>query len=161
MTFMDAARFAIACLATDHPERAADAEIFFSNLAFSNSRALGGSTVSHSPGETFESGFASLLRQAAHGQLNQPLSAIVERGTPIARIRAGDIEASFAFTPAIDAPTWGAADNLHGDLAAHEAWAVDAYAPAQRFRTAKNLVAIFEDDLIRALAKLVAGENAA
>src|SRR5689334_10900765 len=40
MTYLDAARFLIACAATDHPERAADAEFVFSNLVRSEEMGI-------------------------------------------------------------------------------------------------------------------------
>lgn len=170
MTFLDAARFLIACAASDHPERAADAEFVFSNMVLSDSGMYG--TVLHldeKNAPTLDVALARLLEAIADGSIDaaqQTLDAasdlsiqrspimwlIVRRGSVGATLRIADGHYNYqhpTLAAIIAAPDYPSQKPLL------EALERETY----RFRSGKNLTAELDGVLLRAVAKLIAGRE--
>ncbi|KPH80562.1 hypothetical protein AE618_12395 [Bosea vaviloviae] len=161
MTFLDAARFLIACAATDHPEQAADAEYQFSNAVFSH--GLDGTSfhLDATIAPTLDIGLARLLGAIADGTIDEAhhakgspfapmLSLLVFRGGVNANIRVQGSEYHFShptLSAVVSAPDYLSQKPLS------EAYERETY----RFRNGKNLIAELNATLLRAVANLIAG----
>ncbi|WLC19330.1 hypothetical protein [Bradyrhizobium diazoefficiens] len=161
MTFLDAARFLIACAATDHPEQAADAELQFSNAVWSDGEVYetsdGGvqETTFHldaTSAPTLDVALAKVLEGIADGIVTlQREALIVYRGAVSAQLRTH--EALYRFQH----PTIAALVVAEGEALERLMDAVDHQ--TRRFRTGKNLIAQLEGALLRAVAYLIAGKK--
>ena len=179
MTFLDAARFAIACFATDHPEQAADAEFVFSNTVFSGAMPYGaedqGFALDREAAPTLDLGLAALLAAIADGAIDRAArrTAEVEAAESNSRhlivippqievdLSRGGVSAAIsvqgsrwiyhhpALVAVTEAPDYLAQKPL---LAAYER-------ETHRFRTGKDLRAKMDGKLLRGLASTVAGGN--
>ena len=76
MTYLDAAHFLIACAATDHPERAADAEFVFSNLVHSGEAIADGDfPLAKDRAPTLDLALAMTLKELGTGNIDAVASA--------------------------------------------------------------------------------------
>lgn len=176
MTWLDAARFLIACAATDHPERAADAEFVFSNLLHSGDGiADEGFPITKDEAPTLDLALAKTLEGLGSGKIDAIASVRWKEQHP-------EVPNVFPTKVWLILPRGGAAANLrvlygsyqfhHPSLAAVIESVNRGGYPAQkiaqeaferethRFRTGKNLTAEFDGELLRAVAKLIAGIEA-
>lgn len=159
MSYLDGSRFLIACLATDHPERAADAEQTFSNIIDDD-------------GRTLDIAVAQLLEGLASGEVDAehdrgphphivslpPICwVIVRRGGLSADFRRNDERIVFWHREM--QRSLKAIKDL--DPAAREAGLLNWNAEASRFRTAKNLTAEFGLSILRPFADLIDGKEQA
>lgn len=172
MTFLDAARFLIACAATDHPERAADAELVFSNFVRRGGLTDKDFPLSPSEAPTLDVALAMTLEAINNGTIDAIASGRWNDEHPnLPRL-------AFIFDVGLKLPRDGSATSLrvlrgeyyyyHPALAAFvssiETHSAEARKVAEeaferetyRFRTAKNLVSELHLDLLRAVADLIA-----
>lgn len=175
MTFLDAARFLIACAATDHPERAADAEFVFSNLVRSGDMGTDADfPMTKEEAPTLDLALAKTLEALGTGKIDAVASERWKKQFP----EGPHIPAAFVW---LILPRSGAAAELrvldgryhyhHPSLAAVIGSLDGGGYPVQkvaqeaferethRFRTGKNLTAEFNGELLRAVAKRIAGEG--
>ncbi|KFB08847.1 hypothetical protein EL18_03101 [Nitratireductor basaltis] len=173
MTFLDAARFLIACAATDHPERAADAEFVFSNLVHSGERGMDADfPLTKEEAPTLDLALAKTLEWLGTGKIDAVASArwkekfpegphfpsafvwlILPRSGAAAQLRVLDGRHSFHH-PSLAAVM----DSVSGGEPAARNVAEEAFErETRRFRTGKNLTAEFDSKLLRAVANLIAG----
>lgn len=175
MDFIDAARLIIACAATDHPEKCADAEFAFSNTQRTEALSFAASAEFEHKGDTLDQCLAHVLasiadgtidglqrkqdeeRAAAHGSAHVVLTpAVIQfdvfRSGVSASINIMGARASFQHPTAADmiaAPHYDQMQILA------KAWQRDTL----RFRTGKNLHASIDGSLLRRLARAVAGHD--
>lgn len=170
MTYLDAARFLIACAATDHPERAADAEFQFSNAVFSPSGMQGEFPLDAKNAPTLDVALAKVLEAIADGTIDAAqLDADKARSAdPLIRtpaimwliVRRGGVSASLRVRdgtyhyqhPTLVAVT--AAKDYQAQKPLIEAFDRETH----RFRSGKNLTAELDSRLLRAVANLIAGK---
>lgn len=159
MTFLDAARFLIACAATDHPKRAADAEAVFSSTL---------SETGKQSSAPLDTALAATLASIADGSLDAAekaraeaaglshwvvmLSLDVFRSGVSAVLHAGESKVTYRHPAAIDML---AAENHETMLALSRAWERET----ERFTNGKNLHASLDAPLLRAIAHAVAGNE--
>lgn len=164
MTYLDAARFLIACGATDHPERAVEAEAAFSGaLLFENN--LLPRLFDVEKGARFDDVLASLLQLIAEGEIDRRnAEQYRERGftiAPVLDVRIGRGGGS-AYIRALEAtlsffhPTMILAMKSADYFEAKPYWA-GWETDTLRFRTGKNLSAEFDGRILRPIANLIAG----
>lgn len=167
MTFLDAARFLIATAATDHPERAVDAEDVFSNLVLVTG---GNSGDPFSIGaDTLDQALAQALAHLSSGKVREHYDAefeaktgvraratfvhlFVQRSGAVASLRMGDSTYTF-YHPALKAlvePSDSAERQVRNEAFERE---------TKRFRTAKNIVAEYQLGLLEAVAALIEGNQ--
>ncbi|WP_156415184.1 hypothetical protein [Sphingobium baderi] len=176
MTYLDAARLLIACAATDHPERAVDAEYVFSNLVRHSEAGIDGDfPLPAVEAATLDLGLAMTLEAIGNGSVDAIAKKRWEAEHPESHIRApafcwlrlhrshtsADIRVLAGryiyHHPALKALT-DSIDN--GTLHEVRDFATDALdRETYRFRTGKNLAAEFEEKLLNDVAKLIAGEE--
>ncbi len=174
MTYLDAARFLIACAATDHPERAADAEFVFSNLVRGDAiRTDPDFTAPKEKAPTLDIALGGALAGLGNGGIDAKASErwrkefpegphvpivhvelAVRRSSAGANLRILDGEYLYNH-PAARAMF----DSVGGggypvQKVAGEAYERETY----RFATGKNLIAVLKTPLLRAVAQLVAGK---
>lgn len=168
MTYLDAARFLIACAATDHPERAVDAEFVFSNLMRADSMGTDDSfPLPKAEFPTLDTALAEVLRAMGNGEVTKVANERWEHPTPapqhcwlrVNRSGAGaDLRLldgrSIYHHPALVAVT----DSVReaGGSAAMKVAASAFERETHRFRTGKNLTAELEGSLLQSVAKLIA-----
>lgn len=178
MSFQDAARFLIACAATDHPERAVEAEFAFSNLVLAEDGSVEGEAFQLSPmlAPKLDQGLAQTLIaiaddtayaafRAEHAEraarlgpavfettLPRSISLMVRRGSLSARLRVLDTEYAYQHPTVAEVV---AASNYDAQLPLLEALDREM----RRFRNGKNILAELDADLLRAVAYLVAGKR--
>lgn len=168
MTFLDAARFLIACLATDRPEQAADAEYVNSNLVLAHGGQANDPFLIDDV-KTLDEAFALALEHLAHGKMRShydakwkeehPIAPIgathvwlhLQREGGVATLRFGDSNYSF-YHPALKALTEPATSEER--KLRNEAYERELH----RFRTGKNITAEFKLDLLEAVGTLIAGD---
>lgn len=175
MTYLDAARFLIAAAATDHPEQASDAEFVFSNLVRSSDDGMDGDfPMPKQDAPTLDMALAKTLEALGNGSIDAIALARWKENHPeiYSRVPAP----AFVW---LHVPRGGGAASLrlldgryhyeHPSLRAVVQSAKIGGSPAQklaaeaferethRFRTAKNLTAELKGELLRAVAKLIAG----
>ncbi|MDR2312617.1 MAG: hypothetical protein LBE54_16725 [Brucellaceae bacterium] len=171
MTFLDAARFLVACAATDHPERAVDAENFFSNLRLTgNNQQDPNFHLDDKQHETLDAALAKVLEELADGRLLDIARKEKEAqfpGVPVppsffvwlilhrggsAYIRVQN--SNYVFQHPLLAHTANTSDfsNLRDVNKIFEE-------ETHRFRTGKNLSAELELPLLQAVADLIAGKS--
>ena len=173
MTYLDAARFLIACAATDHPERAADAEYVFSNYVnSSNGFADSEFPISAEVAPTLDVALAKALEGLGDGSIDSISAKLQKETAP----NAPFILPSIAW---LVVPRNGGTIELrvlsdrhhfeHPALAGcvgsieKGGYPVQKVAEAAleretyRFRTGKNLTAEFDSTLLRTVARLIAG----
>lgn len=180
MSFLDAARFLIACAATDHPERAADAEFVFSNFVWdSESVPVPEFQMTKDTTPTLDTALAKALELLADGTLDTLAKArsqrdqeeyagfsmpilppimwlILRRNGGGAELRVMDGRYWYRH-PALAALS-RAFDEDGGGPPAQKV-AIQAFErETHRFQTGKNLVAEFQLPVLRAVADLVAGK---
>lgn len=175
MSYLDAARFLIACAATDHPERAADAEFVFSNLVRTDD--MGSDTdfpMTKDEAPTLDLALAKLLEDIGSGRIDAVASARWDKRFPahpeidaaffwliLRRSGAGAelrvLDGRYAYQhPALAAVVKTFSD---GDGHVAQKIAQDAFArETHRFHTGKNLTAELDGGLLRAVANLIAGK---
>lgn len=170
MTYLDAARFLIACAATDHPERAADAENFFSNLVLTkNAWSDPDFNLDQEQHATLDAALAKVLEELADGRLLNiaiqekkakfpgipvPPSFnvwLIIRRSGVATIRVQSGQYDFHH-PAL------AYMVNSGDLRALRHVNNTLEEETYRFHTGKNLSAELELPLLQAVADLIAGK---
>ena len=171
MTFLDAARFLIACAATDHPERAADAEFVFSNLLRHGDVGSDADfPMAKEDFPTLETALAKTLEQLADGTIDAVASArwkeqfpdgphmphafvwLIVRRSGQAELRVLDGRYQYHH-PALVAVV-GSIESGGYPVQKVAEEALDR--ETHRFRTGKNLTAELQGDLLRAVAKLIA-----
>lgn len=172
MTFLDAARFLVACAATDHPEQAADAEFQFSNMVWSNDGVYGTKfqlTAETAP--TLDAALARVLEAIADGSIGAAqlaedrkrdpqfgtrippiFSLIVFRGAVSARLRVLDGNYMFQH-PTLAAIV--AAKDYQVQKPLTQAFERETH----RFRSGKNLMAELDASLLRAVADLISNKG--
>lgn len=169
MTPTDAARFAIACLSADHPERAVDAEAVYSGMVLSDVLVRPDFPIEYDPNATFDGFVAHLLTIVARGDVDalqrrnveaktppgKPLIVIapdvsitVFRSSVSAVVRVAGVEWTFRH-PLLDAMI-GSSDYLES-RDRERVFEQETL----RFRTGKNIVASFNGATVRQLAHLV------
>jgi hypothetical protein len=181
MTFLDAARFLIACAATDHPKRVVEAEAFFSAYVLKGAHAPE-NAFTLPDGISMDEAFASVLEVLASGKLDA--DALAEA---TARAEADGHKHVFALRPspelnvdrsggAAEVAVFGAShrftfwhssmialiesvDALEGVDRANDLTS-QVEQQALRFRTGKNLSARLDSPLLRAVASAVGGKIA-
>ena len=165
MTFLDGARFLIACAATDHPERAADAESAFSALINAGREiSFGKGKGDHEgDGTLLDASLAEVLSSIADGSLDAalrqrgfkyvvetPLQLSLFRSAAACNLEAGGAILRFAH------PTM--ADMMANQPSTPDDPRMQAYEQETlRFRTGKNLSAELNSDLLRAVAHAISG----
>lgn len=175
MSYLDAARFLIACAATDHPERAADAEFVFSNFVRDGDMGTDADfPMTKDEAPTLDLALAKLLEGLGTGKINAVAEArwkekfpdgpnvnsafvwlIVPRSGAAAELRVLDGRYHYHH-PSLHAVK-ETIRNKEGRAAlkvAEEAFSRETH----RFRTAKNLRAEITGGLMRAVANLIAGK---
>lgn len=180
MSFLDAARFLIACAATDHPERAVDAEYTFSNFVWGDAGTLFPDfPISKAATPTLDTALAKALELLADGTLdvlaNESLELqkekfagftmpvlppviwlILRRNGAAAELRVMDGRYQYRH-PALAALTRSFDEDGGGRPA--QKVAVEAFErETHRFRTGKNLTAELDLQVLRAVADLIAGK---
>lgn len=178
MSYLDAARFLIACAATDHPERAVDAEYVFSNLVQHLDMVRDPDfplPIETAP--TLDVALSLMLQAVGNGQVDQvastrwrekhphsiapPLALIwlrINRGHANAELRL--LEGRYIFQhPALKALTDSMASGTFDEVrtVATEALTRETH----RFQTGKNLTAELDGTLLRAVASLISGSGSA
>jgi hypothetical protein len=173
MTWLDAARFLVACAATDHPERAADAEFVFSNLVRRDDMVIDDDfpmTKAEMP--TLDLALAGLLEALGTGKIDAIASArwksqfpdgphmpmahiwlVLPRSGAPATLRVLDGRYHY------DHPSLAAVIEAANDGGGYPAQKVASAAferEIHRFQTGKNLTAEFDASTLRAVAKLIA-----
>lgn len=175
MTYLDAARLLIACAATDHPERAVDAEYEFSNTLLHLDRGDTTHFLDAHSAPTLDKALASVLEGFANGAIddaerdrrnelmpgadtfNIPVMPvvwlIVHRSGVQAQLRVRDETFHYAHRALI------AIGNAQpgNDLTER---ARDYEHATTRFRGGKNLRAELDSGLLRAVANLIGGAPA-
>ncbi|KAA9014074.1 hypothetical protein F4U94_14665 [Sphingobium limneticum] len=173
MTYLDAARFLIACAATDHPERTADAEYAFSNITLSDDNQWCEAfhiTAENAP--TLDLALAKLLEGIATGEIDAIQQGKNEERRPGSALRIppffglilrrSHVSASLRIMEGyyhFQHPTL-AAIVAAPDYLAQKPLMEELERDTYRFRTGKNLVAELEEKLLRAVAHLIAGKGA-
>lgn len=174
-TFLDGARFLIACAATDHPKRAVDAESVFSNTLFeSGTERLSRSETTFVRPEdaepTLDLALAKVLSAIADGSLDQSekdraqaeghtfrldtmLSLDVFRSGVSVVLRAGSTDLNYGHPAKLQMVAAKHSDTM---LALAEAWERET----ERFRSGKNLHATLDAPLLRAVAYAIGGTPA-
>ncbi|AOG00234.1 hypothetical protein BSY18_632 [Blastomonas sp. RAC04] len=161
MNYVDAARFLIACAATDHPERAAECELAFSNTVFSS-----GFTTQDDPlplsaeaAPSLDIALAKMLEASATGvfhaegaMLHPIMRLTVQRGGVQAKLKTPSGEYIYCH-PALEAVV------RQPDAQAQKPWLEKLEAETRIFRTGKNLVAEFDSATLRKVAELIAGKT--
>lgn len=162
MTFLDGARFLISCAATDHPEKAVDAEHVFSSFRLMNTgvRDLGFDMSA----KTLDLALAGTLEALAVGRIRDLASAkstsayvpapcfvglrVVRSGSAQIRVLDGMYNFSHPATVALlqSMDMSRAATKLAEDAIERETF---------RFRTAKNITAELNTSLLVAVAECV------
>lgn len=164
MTFLDASRFLIACAATDHPERAADAEATFSTLVNNARESSSGRGKEHDGDRSLlEDSLTTLLGSIADGSFDAalrkrgfkfaveaPLQLNLFRGAAACNLEAGGIILRFAHPAMVDLMTNRPTSPDDPRVLAYEQEML-------RFRTGKNLSAELNGDLLRAVAYAISG----
>lgn len=175
MSYLDAARFLIACAATDRPEQAADAEYVFSNLVRHSDIGTDADFPMNVPAaQTLDQALAMALQAIGEGKVDEVATArwrekfpepeipvstnmwlMVHRSHVSADLRLLDGRYIYHH-PALKALTdsMGNGTSPEVNKVATEALSRETH----RFRTGKNLRAEFDASLLRAVAKLVAGD---
>ncbi|MBB6192905.1 hypothetical protein FHS51_003159 [Sphingobium wenxiniae] len=174
MTYLDAARMLIACAATDHPERAVDAEYVFSNLVRHSDMGTDADFPMTVPdAQTLDHVLAMALQAIGEGKVEEVATArwrtkfpqpeipvsinmwlMVHRSHVSADLRLLDGRYIYHH-PALKALTDSTAN---GTLSEVYKVATDALSrETHRFRTGKNLRAEFDAPLLRTVANLIAG----
>lgn len=177
MTFLDAARFLVACAATDHPEQVVDAEGVFSNLVYSchdgsdDVLALcdeGAITLDAALSKALRGLSDGTLEAAAHARRTQlhpdfpafvpllPTSLVVQRGTASARLRV--FGSQYVFQHPATVSLMNVVDS--GSREARQVAEAALERETIRFRTGKNLTAELDGTLLRSIADLVGGGRA-
>lgn len=174
MTFLDAARFLIACAATDHPERAVDAEHEFSR--FENADGVFADEAARLTEKYLDEALAKVMEWLCDGTLVRARTAKWAKDHPAFSEQCpvpviADLTVSRGGTawfningaqtafhhPALIATVGSIKDGGYPvQKVAQEAFERETY----RFRTGKNLTARLDTDLIRAVADLIAGKAA-
>lgn len=122
MTYLDAARFTIACLATDHPERAAVAEQFFSSFVYdpdiSMIRQPEAFTLPVVRGITFDAALARLLEEVASGHVRPSHGFFlnVERSGASSSIEENGNHFAFVNPAGLIEPPFKSAKNIRATL---------------------------------------------
>ncbi|MBO1038188.1 hypothetical protein [Brucella pituitosa] len=171
MTYLDAARFLIACAATDHPEQAAEAELFFSNLELAgNDRSDPNFPLDNDAHRTLDLALAAFLEEISTPRLrdieikqhqekypNVPVIApligwltIWRRGVAALRVQMGH----YSFQH----PELARMVNTQ-DISAFRTVDPIIEKDSYPFRTGKNLSAELELPLLQAVSDLIAGNN--
>lgn len=165
MTFLDASRFLIACAATDHPERAADAESTFSALVNNARETTGGKGRGDREGDgsLLEESVTTLLSSIADGSFDlalrkrgfkfaveAPLQLSLFRGAAACNLEAGGVILRFAHPAMVDLMVNRPTSPEDPRVLAYEQEML-------RFRTGKNLSAELNGDLLRAVASAISG----
>lgn len=177
MTYLDAARFLIACAATDHPEQAVDAEYVFSGLVrVEDFIADSDFPLPAKKFPTLDAALAEVLRCIGEGEADTVNAARFRQDFPdsaipmrpliswlILRRNGGGAELRLldgryiyrhpALVAVTDTLEKGGGGHLATKLAS-EALDRETF----RFRTAKNLMAELDATLLRAVAQLIAGK---
>jgi hypothetical protein len=176
MTYLDAARFLIACAATDHPERAADAEFVFSNLVPASGSSLDADfPMTKDEAPTLDLALAKTLEWLGTGNIDAVAAARWKKSVPEVpahiHIPAPAIvwlilrrSAAGAQLRVLDGRYIYQHPSLAAMVGSFEVGGYPVQKVAQeaferethRFRTGKNLSAEFDGKLLRAVAKLVA-----
>ncbi|WP_186397675.1 hypothetical protein [Stappia sp. TSB10GB4] len=173
MTYLDAARFLIACAATDHPERAVDAEHVFSNLIRTGERSEDGDfPVTKQCAPTLDLALAKTLEGLGTGRIDAISEARWNETSPaVCPVPPANVwltlprNGSGASLRVLDGwyrydhPALAAViESVGGGGYPAQKVAEDAFArETYRFRTAKNLTAELDGTLLRSVAKLIAG----
>lgn len=171
MTFLDAARFLVACAATDHPERAVDAENFFSNLRLTgNNRQDPNFHLDDKQHETLDAALAKVLEELADGRLldiarkekeeqfpGLPVPPsfnvwLIMRRSGSVHLRVQNFECTFHHPMLAHSVNTGDCSDL---MQMNKTFEEETY----RFRTGKNLSAELELPLLQAVADLIAGKT--
>jgi hypothetical protein len=175
MTYLDAARFLIACAATDHPERAADAEFVFSNLVCSGDMGTDADfPMTKEEAPTLDLALAKTLEALGTGKIDAVASErwkkkfpegphipaafvwlILRRSGAVAELRVLDGRYYYQH-PSLEAVFGSIAD---GGYPVQKVAQAAFERETHRFRTGKNLTAEFNGELLRAIAKLIAGKD--
>ena len=175
MSFLDGARFLIACAATDHPERAADAERTFSGMVLAwGDRSPNPSRPEVIPAKeapaTLDIALSAVLAALADGSLDAwQLEMDKKRAAGGSLIHTPVIVSLDVFRSGVSAVLRAGPDSLHymheggaavvnAELGApllemSESWMRET----DRFRSGKNLHASFDSSLLRAVAVAIAG----
>lgn len=159
MTYLDASRFLIACAATDHPERAVEAEGVFSAVTDEN-------------GVRLDNALAKFLEDLASGKIDNETDPgpapevvrlpphchlLVRRSGLTAELRVNDVRTQFLHTALHEIVDATVKNPDHQKSRRSSDTFADASIP---FRSAKNLHAVLELPLFRAFATLIAGGDA-
>ncbi|MBO6892857.1 MAG: hypothetical protein JJ866_13020 [Roseibium sp.] len=176
MTFLDAARFLIACAATDHPEKAADSEFVFSNLVLSSSGSVNAEIDPKIEGaETLDACLSATLELIANGKILERAKAdwkekletlsggpvnfhafiVIHRSHVGAQMRVLGSQLFFYHPALIDVMKAGD----EGGYPAQKPFLKAFERETHRFRSGKNLTAEFEMELLKAVADLIAGNE--
>lgn len=171
MSFLDASRFLIACAATDHPERAVDAESVFSNLVLRHGSRDEDFVLNDDEAPTLDLALAKVLKALSDGDIDRFAAEQWARANPGGRsggeaflwltLRRGGGSAYLRvlggsyiyYHPALAAVM----DSV--DARSHEATKIAEASferETLRFRDAKNLTAELQIGLLRAVATLIA-----
>lgn len=180
MSFLDAARFLIACAATDHPERAVDAEYTFSNFVWGvDTIPFPDFPMSKDSTPTLDTALAKALELLADGTLDALAKArselhaekyarfsmpvlppimwlILRRNGAATDLRVMDGRYLYSH-PALAALSRSFDEDGGGPPA--QKVAMEAFErETHRFRTGKNLTAELGLPVLRAVADLIAGK---
>lgn len=178
MTYLDAARFLIACAATDHPERAADAEMVFSNMVRTDAHGVDADfPLDEADAPTLDIALAKTLEWLGTGHIDAVSDARwkarwgaaspVPSMPPVIwlRIRREGSGAELRVLDGVYYYHHQALADLMSSVDSHNQEAQKIAMAAHerethRFRTAKNLLAELELPLLRAVAELISGKKA-
>lgn len=171
MTALDAARFAIAVLATDSPERAADAENVYSGMVLSNWSEMADMPIpfDRDGKPTLDVFLADILERIGAGEIDAIAHDRAKAATPegkkvfhIAPTMGIDLfRSAVTAVIQISGTRWTfrhpLLDELIGAVGMDETdrLQADIERETNRFRTGKNLHAYMDGKLFRALANLV------
>lgn len=171
MTYLDAARFLIACAATDHPERAADAEFEFSNTIYH-----GDHDETDGMKATLDLAVADVLQCLADGTIDDLERA--ERAALIPRADEFNIPVEPVIWLVVHRSSVQAELRVRSDRLIYQHRGIIAMSKASagqdlterakdyehataRFRGGKNLRAQLDGKVFRTVANLIAGIPAA
>jgi hypothetical protein len=172
MSYLDGARFLIACAATDRPERAADAEAVFSNMVWESEMRSGPrSWLRKDDAPTLDLALANLLGAIGHGEIDRYNQAraqdraghvltppifdlVIFRSSVAALIRFPDAEYRFQHPTMAAVCAASTYAEQHPLLEAFER-------ETDRFRSGKNIVVTFEAGLLRSIATIIEGGDLA
>lgn len=172
MTFLDGARFLIACAATDKPERAADAEYVFSGLKLSNESSVTSDGLAEWEGTaSLDEALALTLARLADGTIErlanekwkpnkitaapQHIWLTVRRGGVGATLQVLDGRFFFYHPALMELMAVGEVGGYPAQKVINGAYEREVH----RFRTGKNITVELDKNLLQGVANLISGKD--